>query len=316
MDSYYEAYGLTLHASFELLGMVPRRTASLPPLALELLDRSQLASIWSGADGPPAWRGVLGDGSSLTIEAGRAGDLLITDGERASFHLDRCGEALGCAPSDGGAVWQRTLLSKVLSIVSILRGHEALHASAVQGSSGVIAILAPVGSGKTTIALELLGRAYRLVSDDVLTLAQSPDGVLALAGTPHMNVALGGRGLSALVGARTLALAGEEQWVAVASSADQASPLDTIVMLQRDSGRTLDLEVLPPSPLPFAPYMLGLLDDADRARRRFQLYADLAASATLLRVSAGPDDTPAEIVDLILEGCAGQQLRHAVGATG
>jgi hypothetical protein len=314
METRYVAYGLALHASFQLPGMVQRAGAHHPSLALDVISPAQIQRLWSGADGVPVWQGRLGDGRSLTIERGIAGDLLITDAARARFHLDPGRESLRCAPLRGGLDWQRTLLSKVLSSISLLHGYEALHASAVESPEGAIAILAPAGSGKTTLALELMRRSYRLMSDDVLTLAATPEGVSAFPGTPHMNVGSGNDGCTSIPQASvTLGDADGERWIAVPNAACDARRLVSIVLLQRGPGLALQLQILRQGPLELAPYMLGLLDDSARPRRRFELYGDLSATATLMRVTAGPADSPAAIADLILSSSATRPKREAVG---
>src|SRR5450759_3777566 len=157
---HYIAYGLALRSSFRLPGMVTTDEEGLPPLALELVTPAQLAAMWSGPDGMPVWRGCLGDGSDLTIERGTAGDLLFANGDRARFRLDPSVRSLSCAPRRAGLDWQRTLLTKVLSSIAVMRGYEALHASAVDSPWGAVAIAAPSGMGKTTLALELMARGW------------------------------------------------------------------------------------------------------------------------------------------------------------
>jgi hypothetical protein len=189
MEEPYVAHGLQLHSTWPLPGMVPDVDEDLPSLRLTRVPRVQLGANWS-ARASPVWRGYLGDSCELKIERGGRGDLLFTYGDRACFHLDADRRTLTCAPGEAGLYWQRALLTKVLANVSLVCGREALHASAVDSSFGVIAILAPAGTGKTTLALELMGRGHTLRADDVLTLAQGRCGVVAHAATPHMNLNL------------------------------------------------------------------------------------------------------------------------------
>ena len=73
MTNHYMAFGLELRASFLLPGMVSGETGGgeLPSLELELTTPEELQRAWSGADGPPEWRGRLGDGLDLAIERER-----------------------------------------------------------------------------------------------------------------------------------------------------------------------------------------------------------------------------------------------------
>ena len=316
METHYVAYGLAIRSSFRLPGMVPGEEEALPLLALELVTGPELAMAWSGSDDPPLWRGRLGDGSDLTIESGTTGDVLFTNGDRACFRLDPGGRSIVCAPRRPGLDWQRTLLTKVLSSISVIRGYEALHASAVESPYGAVAIAAPTGMGKTTLALELMRRGSRLLSDDVLALAATPDGVLAYPGTPHMNVAASQPvGLVTDDIGRTLGVLGGERWVAAREPAREARPLHAICLLERSPELQLDVQVLPSSPLPLAPYMLGLLDGSERERTRFDLYGDLMASAALMRVTSGLTDRPADIADLIEGALADRPVAPALAGT-
>lgn len=314
MKTRYVAYGLALCSSFRLPGMVPTGAERLPALALELVTPSELEAAWSGPDGALAWRGRLGDGSELTIERGVAGDHLFTNGDRAWFRLDSSGRSLTCAPRRSGLGWQRTLLTKVLSSISVMRGYEALHASAVDSPWGAVAVAAPTGMGKTTLALELMRRGWPLLTDDVLALAAAPEGVMALPGTPHMNVAATPPdGLAADEIGPTLGILAGERWVPASRTAREACPVRAICLLERGQGLSLDVRVLPPNPLPLAPYILGLPGDVERERRRFELYADLMGSATLMRLTCDVTVRPLDLADLIEQALADRSVALAVG---
>jgi len=316
MQTTYAAYGLTLRCSFELPGMAPTDAEGLRPLDMDLATPARLAAAWSGPDGPPVWRGHLGDGSDLTVRRGRSGDLLFTHGDRASHHLDPSLRSLLVGPRRASMHWQRALLTKVLPSISIVRGYEALHASTVNSPWGAVAIAAPTGMGKTTLAAALMRRGWPLLSDDVLALAATPEGVLAHPGTPHMNVTVGTLADSGPEGiGSTLAVLAGEYWIAAHDVARAPCPVSAIVLLERSPGLPLDLQLLPSSPLPLAPYMLGLLDDADRERRRFELYADLVSSASLARLSCGTANSPEELADLIGQELSARSVELAPGAT-
>jgi hypothetical protein len=315
METRYVAFGLALHSSFRLPGMVPTQAEGLPSLALDLVTAEQLTMMWSGAQGPPAWRGRLGDGGDLTIERGVAGDVLFSDGDRARHRLHPSGRLLASAVQHDGVDWQRVLLTKVLSSISVMRGYEALHASAVVSPWGAVVIAAPTSMGKTTLALELMLRGWPLLSDDVLALAADPDEVLAYPGTPHMNLASSSSERTAYeeIGP-TLALLAGERWVAADQTAREPHPIRAICLFERSPGLSLDLQVLPPNPLPLAPYMLGLPEDAERERARFELYADLMGSVTLLRLTCGVTVRPSRLADLVEQALVDRPAAVALGA--
>jgi hypothetical protein len=305
MQTRYVAYGLELRSSFPLPGMTPSTAEGLPFLALELTTPEELETAWSAPDGPPVWRGRLGDGCDLTIEQGTAEDLLFAYGERARFRLDAAKTTLDCAPSQDGLHWQQALIGKVLPIVSVMRGYEALHAGVVDSPEGVVAIMGPSGSGKSTLAIELLRRGWPLFADDVLTLDRTGGAVRAHPGTPHMNLA---ESLPDAIDPQTLGttlgiLAGE-RWLAAHTTTKHPRPVRMLCLLERGPSLPLETHTLTSNPLLLAPYMLGLSADAERERSRFCLYADLMESATLVRLTASLEHRPEQLADLIEQALA------------
>ena len=307
MDTSYVAFGLGLRSSFPLPGMVSGEAEELPSLELELRTPEELERAWSGPDGPPIWRGRLGDGCDLTIEQGIAEDLLFAYGDRARFRLDAGCQSLICAPSQTGLDWQRALIGKVLLNISVMRGYEALHAGVVDSPDGVVAIAGPSGSGKSTLAIELLRRGWPLFADDVLTLDHADGEVRAHPGTPHMNLAESlPDGIEPQALGTTLGILAGERWLAARTTTNHPRPVCMVCLLERGPSLPLEIQTLPSNPLQLAPYMLGLSIAAERQRSRFWLYADLMESATLVRLTAGCEHRPEQLADL-LEGALARQ---------
>jgi hypothetical protein len=310
------AFGLELRTSFPLPGMRPAAATQLPSLDLELADEAHLRHDFSGAGGGDAWRGRLGDGLELSIERGSGGDALFAYGPRALYLLSADGRRLTCAPRHEGPAWLRVLIGKVLPIVAQMRGYEALHAAAVAGDAAVLAILAPAGTGKSSLALELLGRGYALFADDIVVLECGGEGVRAHPGAPHMNLPLNGP--SGALGREPWASLGEmdgERWVCADAVVAEPRPLGVLCTLERGPGLVPALREEAASPLRLAPYMLGLPPDAARHRSSFDLYGELAASASFVHLTGGPEHGPGELADLIEPLLAGRGLRarEAVG---
>jgi hypothetical protein len=302
METVYAAYGLRLVSSFALPGMTETRRGieDLPSLALALVEPENLDHAWSGSSDAPEWSGRQGDGRDLVIQRGAAGDVLFLYGDLARFRLRPDMHRLDCAPSDSSLDWQRVLLGKVLPAISLMCGYEALHAAAVDSPEGVVAIMAPSGMGKSTLALELIRRGWPLFADDVLTLSAAANRVQAHPGTPHMNVApfLPDGGDPRAVGS-PIGLLGGELWLAASASSSRPRPVRLLCLLERHANFALGACALRPNPVLLAPYMLGLSSDPERVRDRFELYADLLESTTLVRLTAGPEYAPDQLADLV-----------------
>lgn len=298
MNEGYVAYGLSLRSSFPLPGMAPEELEGPPSLGIALEAPGDLEAAWSGPIGPSPWRGQLGDGQMLTIERGVEGDLRFAYGDRACFRLSPTGDRLGCAPRNAIQLdWQRVLLNRILPSVSIAHGNEALHACAVVTQRGVLAVAAPSGTGKSTLARELMRKGWPLFADDTLILSKGDEAVEAQAATPHMNIAAG-NGDSDNLGETLADLAGES-WLAVHGASSGSRRVAAVVILERGPRLALGTKPLSGTPLALAPYMLGLPDDEGRDASRFALYSDLAESARLIQLSGGPADRPAALVDAL-----------------
>lgn len=314
MDASHVGFGLCLYSDFPLPGMRPRIAADLPSLRIETVSAQRLQRRWSGAAGG-AWRGRLGDGTELRIERGTDGDLRIANGDRAVFRLDSGAARLECAPRDpDGLAWKRVLLSRVLSLASLRRGNQALHASAVQSPHGVVAVAAPSGGGKSTLAAELISRGWPHFTDDVLVLAPGPTGPLAHPGTPHANLAGAGPGPDPHALGEILDIQDAEAWTAISAGALAPCEVAAIFLLDRGHNRGPEVSPLPASPLTLAPYMLGLPDDGEGEAARFSAYSDLARGARFLRLAAGRRVPPSELADAV-ERALEPEPALAVGAS-
>jgi hypothetical protein len=309
MGTSYSAFGLTLRPSFPLPGMTRADDTDLPTLRLDLESKDELLTNWHGVEGAGAWRGMLSDGNELVIERGESGGLLFSYGQLAQFRFDPEAGRLCCSPSQLAALeWQRVLLNRVLPHVSLAFGREALHAAAVQTPVGVVAIAAPGGAGKSTLAAAMVRRGHRFFCDDILVLAGGEGAVEAHPGAPHMSLdAPGEAGGVALLpkSGSTLAILDGERWVTVGEHVvGRPDKVAAVVLLERGDGLALEARPLPTTPLTLVPFMLGLPDDEGRDAGRFALYSDLVDSTALLCLSGDSGDRPEDLAE-VLEGAIG-----------
>ena len=82
----------------------------------------------------------------------------------------------------------QVLLGPVATLVLHQLGFPCLQASAVQLGSTAVAFLGPPGRGKSTIAALLLRRGATLLSDDILPLRLTDDGVYGVPSVPMMRL--------------------------------------------------------------------------------------------------------------------------------
>jgi hypothetical protein len=294
MDRVQSAFGLSLRSPFRLPGPILSGVGgpSLPACTLELASETALLAEWSGPVSPASWKGSLKDGSELAIEWGIGGDLLLRYGPQALFRLDSEATRLACAPRDFASIsWRRILCSRVLPLVALAHGREALHAAAVETPAGVVAIAGPSGAGKSTLAAELVMRGHRVFTDDVLVLSSAGGEVLAHPGGPYLSVANG----AVAPPGETLDIIGDKRWIVVDEAAREARRVAVVVLLERGRAAAPEASRIPASPLPLAPFMLGLPDEPRRDRSRFSTYSDLVDDAALIRLRAATTDPAADL---------------------
>ena len=85
-------------------------------------------------------------------------------------------------PDRPGIRWERLLLAQPLPLAAVLQGLELFHASAVRVPAGIVAFVASSGTGKTSAAAHLVAGGAELVTDDILAVEATADGVIAHAG--------------------------------------------------------------------------------------------------------------------------------------
>lgn len=245
------AFGMPLRTTFEIAGLGAEATAAGgEPQAdrRETAAPSGEAAVRSAArptlleierrlaarpDAEPLSVRRDADGRRVhSIERDADGFLLAAAGF-GRFRVTADGMRVACDPVAGPAWrWQRYLLGQVLPFAAVLRGLEVLHASAVVGARGAIALTGPSGAGKTTLALELVKRGAGFLADDVVALDSSLTAhpAAAVASVRHDAAnAIGG------AGGAVLGDDGEALRLALARRAAPA-PLRALYLLRRAAG--------------------------------------------------------------------------------
>ena len=303
------AYGLRVRSPFDLPIFDSPDAGSPEPydqadLTLRLVDGEEIDGRWSDANGVPPWQTMFPSDCHVRLERGQAGDHLLTFGRKASFHLDREGRVLLCSATEReGIEWQRFLLDTVLYCVSVLRGFEALHASAVCVEGSAVALVAAPGGGKSTLAAELVRRGHCLFADDVLALSRADGKVLAHAGPPLMTLPARVDAIEE-IGKRLAVPTGQDteqdtSWVRVRRAGGDPRPLTAVFVLdRRQAGGLQPLRETSPGRL--LPHMLSLDRRPTRALSRFGLLRELVGDTPVHRLCAGHADL-AELTSIVEE---------------
>jgi hypothetical protein len=272
---------------------------------LELSTPAAVERAWSGPGEGPNWETVFPDGCFVRFQPGMAGDHRLAYGEQAAFHISPGADTLLCAPADpADPAWKRFLLDTGLWSVSLLRGYEALHASAVELPEGVVAFVAEMGGGKTSLAADFVRSGNPLFADDVVALRPADGEVRAYPGPPLMNLPLEQPETGPAEIGTVLATFDDEAWVAVANRANGPRPLAAVYLLHRRAGLEDAVEGVAPNVLDLLPHSIGFHHLRGRRRTRFEAFAELAASVPVFKLMADTATTPAAMAHLVRRSVA------------
>jgi len=191
--STYIVFGLTVHSNLPIPGLSPlgssKKIADVevhlgvqPDFQRDARPGSEeltYASSYTDDSGNPALRIWKTTGG---------GFLRLAYYDGIQFWLARNGKSLW-------AVWPATsamedvasyLLGPVIGLLLRLRGVTCLHASAISVDNRCIAFVGEEGAGKSTTAAAFARQGFGVISDDVVALVESPEGLQVMPGYPHL----------------------------------------------------------------------------------------------------------------------------------
>ena len=168
-----------LEALTECLG-----AAGLRPVSwIRLADPKELAEQWPGVGVERLVGSSDGGVSRMSIDIDAAGAYLVQAPGHGAHVVSADGTRItSLLRPDAPWDWQRLFVAQPLPLAATLRGLEPLHASAVGFDGGAVAISAPSGTGKTSIAMHLVALGAALLTDDVLVVEPTSSGVRAYPG--------------------------------------------------------------------------------------------------------------------------------------
>ena len=314
--SLSSAYGLGLRLHFPLPGFPPRPAPAGTPLVdVCAVGQDELLDRWSGGALATVWETVL-DGAGYRLTRGGAGDHLFEYPSRAAFHLTADGLSLACSdPGTKTADWRRTLTDTVLWSVALLHGRSLLHASAVAGPDGVVAIAAARGGGKSSVAAALALGGWPLVTDDILAFEACGERVIVSPGPALMNLAAAPDSVPdpAALGDILDVFGGEEcpeAWVRVHGCASAELPLAAVVLPVRSASAGL-LARRSAAPLTLVAHTLAFRSMDGALRHRFEAVGDLVERIPVFCIQVGVDVSPFELAAALRLPTTGQSPDHA-----
>src|SRR5260221_1407723 len=106
------------------------------------------------------------------------------------FLVGADGRRIACrrAEDSSDESFQVYLLGQALSFALVKQGFEPLHATVVVVEGEAVAFLGHNAFGKSSLAASFLEAGYRLLTDDLLVLQESPHGVAAYPGPPRIKL--------------------------------------------------------------------------------------------------------------------------------
>jgi len=242
---------------------------------------------------------------AATIDAADGGGFsLWADGFGTAWIRSDGGEVL-CAPATGPAWrWQRFLVGRVLPWAALLRGREIFHASAVRIAGKTVAFVGPSGTGKTSLALQLMLRGGSFVTDDVLALEPAAGRVLAHPGASICAVRAAERATLTRRDERalgTLLGTSDKSYIAVERE-HGAHPLDALYFLRSGHGLPLvePVSQLDPRLLLSSTFVVSV-QSPQRLRNHLEVCGELARSVPIFHLTVDPELGSSALADTLIE---------------
>jgi hypothetical protein len=301
------AFGLTLAGTPALDGVVASRAVSRPDTRLERVARREVDRRWREARPRILLERRLADASvGLSVQCDDDVGFRVWAPRHGCYLVSPDGRHVACAPPAGPAWrWERLVLAQVLPLAAVLRGFDVLHASAVALGGQAVAFLGASGTGKTTLASRIVARGAPLVTDDVLAIEVTGDGVRAHRGGTVARV--DPAELRALTPDERRRLGPvrvrSEKCHVTPALAPARLPLGLTYHLVRPADAP-GVQIVPVRPydpaLLLGSAFLSYFTAPERLRRQLDCYAAIARTTPLFQVRAGPDATSGDVADAVL----------------
>ena len=166
-------FGIEVESSFEIPGLAGAEPShTLPRTRLRLRTSAEIDDAWRPRKPERLVEETFrGKTPARTIDRDTELGFRLYARHFGLALISADGSEVGCAPPAVASWrWQRFLIGRVLPWAALLRGREIVHASAVRVHDRAVAMVAPSGMGKSSLALRMVLRGAGFVTDDVLAI--------------------------------------------------------------------------------------------------------------------------------------------------
>ncbi len=299
-----EAFGVPVALPADLLAEALRPPTvgdSRPPTVVSV---EPCATDYWHASGAERIREQLHDGRVVwSIDVDRERGFLMDAPGFVTMVVTHDGLAVRCTPASSTAdtAWSSLITSQALPLVATLRHLEVLHASAVTVDGRALAFCAGPGTGKSSLAVQLVLRGAGLLSDDAVAI----DGDLVAhpsTGAVHLRAAELSRlrkAARARLGIGTVTRMDGRAVGSVQPAAPQ--PLGAVYLLERTHGGPT-IEAVEPvdPPLLLRSTFTVSMRSPERLLRHLDLCAKIAERVAVFRVRITPDVDAGTLAERIL----------------
>ena len=309
------AFGLEIDLSFPAPGLPDADgPAQGPRTRVDLVEPEEIDRDWPAEGAERVLEERFGGDEPLrTIDSHRTGGYRLYARHFGLAWLSPSGDAVLCSPPDVEPWnWQRFLVGRILPWAAVLRGMEVFHASAVTIGGRALGFVGPTGAGKTSLAVQLVARGARFVTDDVLALDRPAGGVRAHPGVGIASVRPAEReaisdatwdGLGDVLGHS------EKTYLQLPREPGPA-PLAGLYFLRSTGGPPVErLERPDPRLLLASTFVLGVRTH-ERLANQLDLCAQLDREVPMFALEVAPDTGSAHVAELV-EAHAREELGTA-----
>jgi hypothetical protein len=303
------AFGLEIELSFPAPGLPPASAGGGERSTVaELVPPAEIDRDWPAAGATRVLEERFGDHEpDRTIDAHPEAGYRLYARHFGLARIAPDGSRILCSPPDVEPwSWQRFLVGRILPWAAVLRGLEALHASAVVLDEGAVAFVGATGAGKTSLALRLAVGGAGFLTDDVLALDRADGHLRAHPGASIASIRPEEWDTTPDEWSRLGEVLGHSGKTYLALERhDEPARLAAVYFL-RPAERTAIVPIAAPDPrmLLASTFVLGV-QTPERLRNQLDVCADLAREVPLFWLDVAPEGGAARSAAAVADHAGG-----------